>query len=196
MHLDSFDQTDVIYLDFSKAFDSVSHRLLCHKLQAFGISGTLLAWVRSYLHNRCQRVVLDGAKSDWLPVTSSVPQGSILGPLLFLLYTNDIGATLSLYADDAKVYRPIHNRFDCRSLQSDLRRLEQWSLIWKLTFNTAKCKTLSFSRRENITFSYRCTILFWSLPPHLMTSAYMFAIYLPGNNIFTILLLKLTICWA
>ena len=88
--LDSGGQTDVIYLDFTKAFDSVPHHLLIHKLQTFGFNGTLLNWFHSYLNNRYQRVLIHGSMSTKLPVRSGVPQGSILGPLMFILYVNDI----------------------------------------------------------------------------------------------------------
>ena len=159
--LDSGTQTDVIYLDFSKAFDSVPHSLLCSKLKHFGFSGHLHAWFTSYLKNRKQRVSIEGVSSDWLPVTSGVPQGSILGPILFILYTNDIGdhlsqgTTIALYADDTKVFRPIHSIQDCRMLQSDLCRLQTWSCTWKLAFNTAKCQVISFGRKINFAFNYR-----------------------------------------
>jgi hypothetical protein len=158
--LDSATQTDVLYLDFSKAFDSVSHKLLCHKLTSFGFSGNLLLWITSYLNNRCQRVSLEGESSGWLPVTSGVPQGSILGPFLFLLFSNDIGDTLSqgthiaLYADDAKIFRPIHSAADCLTLQSDLDELQTWSDTWKLSFNALKCQVLSITRSEIISFNY------------------------------------------
>ena len=102
-------KTDVIYLDFSKAFDSVPHLLLIHKLKTFGFNGDLLNWLKSYLTGRKQQVVIEGAKSSRLSVTSGVPQGSILGPLLFLLYINDMPdvvsfCSISLFADDAKCF--------------------------------------------------------------------------------------------
>ena len=101
-------QVDVIYLDFSKAFDRVSHEKLLFKLQCLGIGGSLLAWFRSYLSGRRHRVVIDSRSSDFLPVTSGVPQGSILGPLLFLIFINDMPNVISketslpLFADDSK----------------------------------------------------------------------------------------------
>ena len=150
--LDASGQSDVIYLDFSKAFDSVSHRLLIHKLKKFGITGPLLKWFSSYLSGRTQRVVIEGSSSPWLPVISGVPQGSILGPMLFLLYIDDItecisdGSSIYLFADDAKVYRPINSIFDCILLQADLSSLEKWSEVWKLNFNASKCKIMSVCR--------------------------------------------------
>ena len=108
-------EVDAIYLDLSKAFHKVPHSLLLRKLENYGIGGSLLSWFQSYLTNRQQRVVLHGVCSDWLPVTSSVPQGSILGPLLFLVYCNDaldyiqVNSTLALFADDSKLYRSLEH---------------------------------------------------------------------------------------
>ncbi len=154
-NLDNNLQTDFIYLDFSKAFDSVPHHLLIHKLKSFGISGSLLAWFTDYLHDRFQRVVLEGETSDWLPVLSGVPQGSILGPFLFLLYINDMAqgisssSTMALFADDAKVFRCIHSLDDCTALQDDLNSLMEWSDTWQLSFNKSKCKQLSFNSKPD-----------------------------------------------
>ena len=121
--LDAGDEVDVIYLDFSKAFDWVPHERLLHKLSLLGIQGSLHAWFTDYLSSRSQCVVIDGVFSPWVPVTSGFPQGSILGPLLFLLYINDLpnvpspSTSIALFADDAKCYRVVRNAEDCSSLQ-------------------------------------------------------------------------------
>ena len=149
-----FDQkspTDVIYFDLSKAFDTVPHDLLLHKLQTFGIHGRLLSWIESYLTNRLQRVTCDGGTSEWLPVSSGVPQGSILGPLLFLLYRNDLPSVLSpetmcaIFADDTKIYREILTPADNRALQEDINALVAWGKTWDLNFNQKKCVSLNIS---------------------------------------------------
>jgi len=157
--LDHGGQTDVIYLDLAKAFDSVSHELLLHKLTSFGMNSNLLRWLKTYLSGRQQRVVVDGEHSEWLPVLSGVPQGSILGPLLFVLFINDLPesvlSTLKLYADDAKCYRTIRTVEDCLALQNDLKCLHEWSKKWKLVFSTRKCKVMTVSRVRNPTvFNY------------------------------------------
>lgn len=153
----SGNEVDVIYLDLSKAFDKVPHNLLLLKLKRHGINGSLLSWFGSYLTDRQQRVALDGTFSDWLPVTSGVPQGSILGPLLFILYANDVpnyiqyNSKIALFADDSKLFRPILNPTSSYNLQSDLKYLHSWSLDWGMEFNKSKCKVISISRKKTST---------------------------------------------
>ncbi|CAB3983986.1 ATP-dependent DNA helicase PIF1-like [Paramuricea clavata] len=142
--LDSGKEADMVYLDFSKAFDSVSHRNLLLKLEQHGISGSLLNWFSDYLSERRQRVVVDGVSSSFLNVTSGVPQGSVLGPLLFLIYANDLPkaanhGTVPMFADDSKCYRQITQPRDRDLLQDDLNSLHQWSKTWDLNFNAKKC---------------------------------------------------------
>ena len=153
--LDKGDQADIIYFDLSKAFDSVPHHLLLHKLKSFGINGTLLTWIKDYLTNRFQRVIINGTESGWLPVTSGVPQGSILGPLLFLLYINDLPQALSphtlcaIFADDTKIARKITNPHEAQILQNDINALHTWSTTWGLRFNSSKCTIISTKRRNH-----------------------------------------------
>ena len=137
-----------LYLDFSKAFDSVSHATLLAKLRLFGIGGSLLSLLSSYLTNRVQRVKLNNITSASLPVTSGVPQGSILGPLLFLVFINDLPTQVShsqilLYADDPKL---IHNNL--LQMQNDILALSQWSQLNKLSFNAKKTQLISFDYRS------------------------------------------------
>ena len=157
-NMDAGIQTDIIFLDFSKAFDSVPHYLLLYKLQTFGFNSTHLNWLNNYLRNRSQFVIIEGKVSPPLPVKSGVPQGSILGPLLFLLYINDIcevcSSAISLYADDAKLYRRITTINDALILQSDLDALFAWSQLWRLNFNIKKCLQLSICRSLKVNHAY------------------------------------------
>ena len=149
-------QTDIIYLDFAKAFDTVPHQRLIIKLRKYGVRGKVLQWIESFLSNRRQRVVLRNGISDWEHVKSGVPQGSILGPLLFLYYIIDmpdeIGNVAKMFADDTKVYAKIQDEQDCHSLQDDLNRLGAWSRKWLLRFNETKCVVLGI--RECIRYVY------------------------------------------
>ena len=160
--LDSGSQVDTIYLDMSKAFDKVNHRRLVHKLIHGSFGGNLLNWFCSYLSGRRQRVTVLGATSEDLPVTSGVPQGSILGPAVFLLYVNDLPEVISsssrvlMFADDTKIFREIKTLGDASSLQKDLGKLATWSQSSGLLFNEAKCKAQHITRKTKpILSSYK-----------------------------------------
>ena len=144
---------DVVYLDFAKAFDTVPHKRLLTKLEAYGISGILLKWIQSFLSNRRQRVRQGEALSDWCAVTSGVPQGSVLGPLLFVIYINDLPDTIKsiikLFADDTKLIRVIREEMDSIELQEDLFRVSKWSEDWLISFNELKCKVIHYGKKKN-----------------------------------------------
>ena len=132
-NLDKNTQTDIVYLDFVKAFDSVDHSILLQKLKCYGVTGNLLGWFADYVNNRRQRVVVDGVASRWAPVTSGVPEGSILGPVLFVIFINDIpevtdGTSPALFADDTKVYKDVRSVTDCEKLQQTLDKFFKSSL--------------------------------------------------------------------
>ena len=145
-------QTDLVLLDFSKAFDKVNHLKLLYKLSCFGVKGNTLNWIQSFLIGRTQTVVLDGESSNEVPVTSGVPQGSVLGPLLFLLYINDlpenIQSQVRLFADDTAVYLTVSNLQDSQVLQSDLESLQRWERTWDMEFNPNKCQVLHITRSK------------------------------------------------
>ena len=157
--LDKHGAVDVMFLDFSKAFDKVSHQHLFLKLNTYGIKGQLLSWIRNLLVGRKQRVVIEGHASNWLEVTSGVPQGSILGPLLFLIYINDIPSSVSscnvdLFADDSVLHRQVSSFEDCQLFQNDLVSVRQWCDATQIQLNEKemsctscyKTKTSSQSR--------------------------------------------------
>ena len=151
--LDCGVETDIIYLDFAKAFDSVCPAKLVSKLKMYGIGDPLLSWLCSYLVGRQQRVVLNGTCSTWSDVGSGVPQGSILGPILFLLFINDMpnavsSARIAMFADDSKCYKIIGQESDIVNLQQDLDALFAWSLCNEMHFQPAKCKNVRISRKR------------------------------------------------
>ena len=153
---DTFDkgkQLDVSYLDFSKAFDKVPHKRLVYQLKMHGIRGKILDWIKAWLTGRQQRVILNGCKSSWKNVMSGVPQGSVLGPLLFIIYVNTIedglDSNVLKFADDIKVFRVINNEQDQNVFQSDLDKLVHWSERWQMEFNFSKCQVLHTGRVKN-----------------------------------------------
>ena len=152
--IDSSGQTDAILLDFSKAFDRVPHQRLLRKLEFYGIRGNINKWIENFLLNRTQQVLVEGETSCIGAVISGVPQGSVLGPTLFLVYINDLGeglrSTVRLFADDTMLYSPIHNHSDSEALQEDLSKLEKWEEKWQMGFNVVKCHQLTVSTKNNI----------------------------------------------
>ena len=155
--LNNKSKIDIIYFDFAKAFDSVSHDIILYKLKnLYRVDGLMLKLIRSYLQGRQQQVVVGGFTSTTLPVKSGVPQGSILGPLLFILFINDMfscistGTSIALYADDTKIWREISVSDDHYILQSDIDRLFTWSVNNKMRFHPDKCKALSVTLQHNI----------------------------------------------
>ena len=160
LSLENRSSVHCLLLDFSKAFDSVPHERLLLKLEALGIRGHLLQWIRCFLTCRLQRVVINGKYSSWLPVQSGVPQGSILGPLLFILYVNDIYSIIhhskyGMFADDLSIYKDVSTTADCALLQQDLDSIVQWSKRWQLQLNCGKCEALNVSnKRSPLLYTY------------------------------------------
>ena len=159
--LDDDDGVDVAYLDFRKAFDLVSHRHLIYKMSKYGITRQTLNWVEAFLSNRKQKVVIRGTASELFEVTSGVPQGSVLGPILFLIFINDLPlkviSPLSLFADDSKVFTRIVAEKNIKNkvkpaptgnevLQRDLENIKMWADKWKMEFNVDKCKVMHLGR--------------------------------------------------
>ena len=153
-------QVDIILLDFSKAFDMVPHERLLLKLKTYGITGNTNNWIRGFLTSRTHEVIVNGSKSNRHQVTSGVPQGTVLGPLLFLTYINDIElglqSTIRLFADDSAIYREINSVDDAIILQQDLFKLQEWTHLWQMSFNVKKCKALRITRKtkNKVDFTY------------------------------------------
>ena len=149
-NLTSGKQSDLILLDFSKAFDKVNHLKLLYKLQVHGVQGKTLGWIESFLIRRTQCVVLGGDTSTELPVSSGVPQVSVLGPIPFLLYINDLPANrqsnVCLFADGTAVYLAVQGQGDTDIIQNDLNILHEWEKAWDMEFNPPKCQVVHISR--------------------------------------------------
>ena len=149
---------DIIYLDFQKAFDKVPHQRLLLKLKAHGIGDSITDWIEQWLTDRRQRVVVDGEVSNWKSVLSGVSQGSVLGPILFLIYINDLDDSITSnvlkFADDTKLFRKVNTDGDKQHLQNDLDRLVKWSEKWQMLFNFGKCKCLH-TGHGNLNVNYK-----------------------------------------
>lgn len=154
LNIDNSGQIDAIFLDFSKAFDRVPHNKLILKLQRIGLPAVLVNWIADYLSNREQYVAINDHKSASLHVTSGVPQGSVLGPILFLIYINDIvnvidsGVQIRLFADDCVLYREINCPSDQTELNNNLTNISKWCSMWGMMLNTDKCVYMQLTRKE------------------------------------------------
>ena len=150
----------MLVLDFAKAFDTVAHKRLLRKLESHGIDGNLYRWIQSFLEGRTQRVVVDGETSGPASVKSGIPQGSVLGPLLFLIFINDLAehttSTVRRFADDCVMYKSVKSVRDCQELQQELIQLQAWQERWQLRFNPRKCNVMraTHATRKKIEYPY------------------------------------------
>lgn len=156
-------QIDMAILDFSKAFDTVPHNKLLNKLESYGINGNINKWLTEFLTNRNMRVVVEGEHSKYVHVESGVPQGTVLGPLLFLCHINDlpnsVKSQVRLFADDCLLYRQIKTANDHQILQEDLAKLESWADTWGMKFNAKKCYIMSIKQKSSF---------FYQLDKHIL----------------------------
>ena len=150
--LDDRNQIDMLILAFSKAFDTVPHQRLLNKIDHYGIRNKTKGWIQTWLTTTSQRVVVDGEASETVHVDSGVPQGTVLGQLMFLLYINDFGdnitSSIKLFADDCLLFRNIKSIDDTKILQDDLSRLSMWTSKWQMLFNAKKCYTMRLHRKK------------------------------------------------
>ncbi len=156
--LDKGYDIDVVYMDYMKAFDTVPHRRLINKLQSYVIHSQLIEWIQDFLSGRVQQVSVNNKCSQWSNVTSGIPQGSVLGPLLFLIFINDLPDSVTsevfLFADDIKIFREIKGEEDQQDLQQDLTTLEDWSNKWLLRFHPGKCKHMHIGKKSSSSNTY------------------------------------------
>lgn len=148
--IDRGKSVDVVYMDYMKAFDTVPHQRLMNKLKAYGIEDPILSWTNNFLSNRIQQVSVNNELSSWSSVTSGIPQGSVLGPLLFVIFINDlpnlVDSDVYLFADDTKIFNIITDKQDNEQLQTDLNKLSDWSDTWLLKFHPDKCKHMHIGK--------------------------------------------------
>ena len=139
-------------MDFMKAFDKVPHKRLLAKIKSYGNEGNILKWIKEFLENRQQHVIVNGNYSERSKVTSGIPQGSVLGPLVFVLYINDLPdcilSQVFLFSDDTKMFGHIQNSDDQKIFQDDITRLQAWADKWLLKFHPEKCKLLAIGKLE------------------------------------------------
>jgi hypothetical protein len=159
--LDAGYGVDVVYLDYRKAFDTVPTKRLMEKVRQFGFDGRVLAWIGNFLKDRKTRVSLRGCRSGWRDVLSGVPQGSVLGPILFLIFVNDLPdwmrSSIKMFADDTKLWRKIRSPVDQKELQEDLDRLMSWTDKWLLKLNLEKCKVMHIGKLPTTMYQLKGT---------------------------------------
>jgi len=147
-YVDEGRAVDVVYMEFSKAFDKVPHGRLMQKVRRHGIMGNLATWIKNWLTHRRQRVVVDGKYSAWSPVTSGVAQGSVLGPLLFVIFINDmdegVEGWVSKFADDTKIGGVVDSEEGDWRLQRDIYKMQSWAENWQMEFNPEKFEVIHF----------------------------------------------------
>ena len=156
--IENGEPVDAIYLDLQKAFDKVPHQRLLTKLKAYGVGGKIWDWVADFLSGRSQHVCVEGERSDNVPVTSGVPQGSVLGPTLFIYFINDmpdiVNCLVKVFADDTKAYAGVGSQDKARELQINLDNLVSWTKDWQINFNKEKCKVVHLGK-NNCKFAYK-----------------------------------------
>jgi hypothetical protein len=158
--LENGSQVDIIYTDFEKAFDKVPHRRLISKLRSYCVDEKLVLWIEAFLCQRTQRVKINGVLSESEHVLSGIPQGTVLGPLLFIIFVNDLPevcyclSRIFLFADDAKLYKCITNSSDCEQLNRSCQSLYDWCELWCMKLNVDKCKVLTLKKNLNHNFDY------------------------------------------
>ena len=151
--LDDNENFDILYLDFRKAFDTVPHQTLLSKLHSIGFSGNTLHWLSDFLSNRTQRVKINTTESEFSEVRSGVPQGSVLGPILFSIFVNDIFENMnasfgSLFADDAKIFTKVNTGEDGKKLQDQLDKADLWATSEQMEFNGEKCAVMHCGKKN------------------------------------------------
>ena len=183
--LDDNKEVRVVFLDITKAFDKVYHRGLLHKLRECGIKGRLLGFFQDYLRGRQQRVSIGGSFSSWGILRAGVPQGSVLGPLLFLIYINDITSVIEhsnirMFADDTCLFLEIEDRAECaRKIDSDLTRISNWAQQWAIQFSASKTKSLIISNKKD--FHCNPTVYLNGIPIEEVKSYKYLGIHLTSN---------------
>ncbi|CAM4590472.1 unnamed protein product [Lepidochelys kempii] len=148
----------MVYLDFQKAFDKVPQQRLLSKVNSHGLRGKVLSWIGNWLKDRKQTAGINGQFSEWREVNSGVPQGSVLGPVLFNIFINDlekgVNSEVAKFADGTKLFKIVMSKADCKELQKDLTKLDDWATKWKMKLNVYKCKVMH-NRKHDPNYTYK-----------------------------------------